>query len=92
MPVLTDRDFVALEAAQIAELPDQQLADAYTRVVLLFHRARLEGHRYARNRDPALPQPEPIAQLRQRLEADLLRRHKVWQIGITGESWLDDSV
>jgi len=83
------RTFVNLSNDDIKVLADQQLAEAYTSAVLLNHRARMEGQRFARNRDPNLPLPEETEALKSRLQASIIERGKIWQISFTGESWLD---
>lgn len=88
---LSDKDFIALTDGELVTLPDQQLAQAYTRAVLLNHRARLEGQRYQRNRDPNLPLPTETEAFKAALEREIAARGKVWKVGlIAGDSWLDD--
>ena len=91
MATPTNLEFVELSGEQIAALEDQQLAQAYMRAVLLNHRARMEGQRYARNRDAALPYPEQTQDLKRRMELEMVTRGKIWQVGLHGDTWLDDA-
>ena len=86
---MSDQQFVSLSNDDIKALTDQQLAEAYTNAVLLNHRARMEGHRFARNRDLKLPSFEETDALKSRLSAAIIERGKIWQISFIGESWLD---
>lgn len=90
-PKATDLEFVGLTPEGMQALSDDALARAYMRAVLLNHRARLEGQRYARFRDASLPYPEQTQALQTNLSAEIERRGKIWQVSLVGETWLDDA-
>lgn len=89
MSAINARALINANSATVQGLSDTQLAEAYTASILLHHQARMEGQRYARNRDPELPFPEDAEALCIRLRDEITRRGKRWALGLTGESWLE---